>query len=62
MLGVGVVIGEAIIGVRGANESGETSEEWAALRGTLSDVAECEESPWNLIRRARSTERASSAE
>lgn len=47
MLGVGVVIGEAKIGVRGANERGEVIEERAAtLRGIVSEVAECaEESP-----------------
>jgi hypothetical protein len=61
MLGVGVVIGEAMIGVSGANERGMAIER-AALRGMLSDVAECDESPWNLTRRALSTERASSAE
>ena len=49
MLVVGVVTGEAMIGVRGANVRGEADDIRAAC-GTLTPVLE--ESPWNLTKTA----------
>lgn len=54
---LGVVIGEATIGVRGANERGDAND-LRALRGTL--MSGCDEWPLDFPSTAWSMERASS--